>query len=212
MLPTPLSVLRKYCRSQRRAWLEAPNGWPTYKRNYIYQPGKIPSKTKQNTNRRRPHKSGHRMRERKKIQGRAEKTAKESNKMPATWHRGSCQVLCRPDSLHSSQVRAADFWPGPPIFRADSRGVLPYRMFPQQINTTFDTSLLCPQRNRINSIPGPWPAKSGLVMVSKVLGPRPHPHPHSHPDPLSLSQDPRPVHCSPRAPRLKAACPVDTFA
>lgn len=25
------------------------------------------------------------------------------------------------------------------------------RMFSQQINTTFDTSLLCPQRNRINS-------------------------------------------------------------
>jgi len=46
----------------------------------------------------------------------------------------------------------------------------PCRMFPQQINTTFDTSLLCPQRNRINSIPGPWLATSGLVMVSKVLG------------------------------------------
>jgi len=100
----------------------------------------------------------------------------------------------------------------------------PCRMFPQQINTTFDTSLLCPQRNRINSIPGPWLATSGLVMVSKVLGLRslvlriqiriririrtrrtfpktPSLHPTA------------PVHCSSlRAPRLKAACPVDTFA
>lgn len=62
------------------------------------------------------------------------------------------------------------------------------RMFSQQINTTFDTSLLCPQRNRINSrsshsytscLPASYPSclpallptscVLRLVMVSKVL-------------------------------------------
>ncbi|SPP80727.1 Hypothetical predicted protein [Drosophila guanche] len=67
-----------------------------------------------------------------------------------------CLASCQPPTF------VAPFWPsacwrwltfGFTYFRLSA----PARMFPQQINTTFDTSLLCPQRNRINSIPGPRP-------------------------------------------------------
>lgn len=125
---------------------------------------------------------------------------------------------CRLIGSTFSQVRAADFWLCFPTFSPKSKScleswpVLPARMFPQQINTTFDTSLLCPQRNRINSIPGPWLATSGHVMVSKVLGLR------SSVLRIRTRRTRRrttipAIHCSSlRALRLKAACPVDTFA
>lgn len=102
------------------------------------------------------------------------------------------------------------------------------RMFSQQINTTFDTSLLCPQRNRINSshapriIPQPQIhlsstfgtsscsscvlrlATPSSVMVSKVLG-------HSSFDRLPSSALALALVVA-RGPRLKPAWPVDTFA
>lgn len=40
------------------------------------------------------------------------------------------------------------------------------RMFSQQINTTFDTSLLCPQRNRINSSSTSKPAQPTCPVLS----------------------------------------------
>lgn len=108
------------------------------------------------------------------------------------------------------------------------------RMFSQQINTTFDTSLLCPQRNRINSrshsrsssgsgssysytsclylprvssssLPGPEPS---LVMVSKVLAHSSFDRPPSPVVALALPCGPCPV--PPSSSRL--CWPVDTFA
>lgn len=156
----------------------------------------------------------------------------KSNKMPETWHRGSSQV----ESCHGRhQVSLGDsclptFSPALFTIRCSLFTVHCSRMFSQQINTTFDTSLLCPQRNRINSshapriIPQPQIhlsstfgssscsscvlrlATPSLVMVSKVLG-------HSSFDRLPSSAVALVLALVvARGPRLKPAWPVDTFA